>query len=121
MIFTLQNGCSHWLPGEVWGRLPHWEVLNMLSDDNPSNSRPFLDSHWEDREKQGKHNLIARRRLGKINLCVIGATLETWGKKRGTLDVLVGYIQNNLKSRCRTCVLHGHHNKGQGRSQQCLV
>lgn len=50
MTFTLLNGCSHWLPGEVRCRLSRREVLNMLSDDNPGNSGPFLDSHWEGRE-----------------------------------------------------------------------
>lgn len=54
MTFTLLNGCSHWLPGKVRGRLSRREALNMLSDDNPGNSGPFLDSHWEGREGNKK-------------------------------------------------------------------
>lgn len=65
MTFTLLNGCSHWLPGEVRGRLSRREVLNMLSDDNPGNSGPFLDSHWEGREGNKKKKKIQFDRLKK--------------------------------------------------------
>lgn len=65
MTFTLLNGCSHWLPGEVRGRLSRREVLNMLCDDNPGNSGPFLDSHWEGREGSKKKKKIQFDRLKK--------------------------------------------------------
>lgn len=37
----------------------------MLSDDNPGNSGPFLDSHWEGREGNKKKKKIQFDRLKK--------------------------------------------------------
>lgn len=60
---TFLDSHSNWFAGKVGGRFPWWQLLHSLSDHNPRNPGPFLDSHC-----QGKVQCLTAQLVDAMNV-----------------------------------------------------